>query len=106
MAEIPRIETSARETPTAVTPAENTGRSTVTIGINGAAREVVRGLTVTDLVGELTGRRIAANGQAIDGKRLGVAVARNGDVVPRSQWNGTVLDTGDTLEIIAAAQGG
>ena len=45
------------------------------ITLNGAARAHTRGETVTDLVGEATGRRIAPDGQAADGKRLGVAVA-------------------------------
>lgn len=76
------------------------------ITLNGAARALVAGETVTDLVGEVTGRRIAANGQAADGKRLGVAAARNSDVVPRSQWATTVLAPGDDIEIVTAVQGG
>ena len=76
------------------------------ITLNGAARAFTDGETVTDLVGEVTGRRIAANGQAADGKRLGVAVARNADVVPRSQWATTALAPGDDFEIVTAMQGG
>ena len=35
-----------------------------------------------------------------------VAVARNGDVVPRSRWETTMLCPGDTLEILAPTAGG
>ena len=77
------------------------------ITLNGAARAHTRGETVTDLVGEATGRRIAPDGQAADdGKRLGVAVALNAAVVLRSQWSTTALNLGDDIEIIAAVQGG
>jgi sulfur carrier protein len=36
----------------------------------------------------------------------GVAVARNEEVVPRSQWATTVVAEGDRFEILTAAQGG
>ena len=36
----------------------------------------------------------------------GVAVARNEEVVPRSEWIGTVVRDGDRIEILVAAQGG
>lgn len=36
----------------------------------------------------------------------GVAVARNGEVVPRSAWPATAVETGDRLEILTAAAGG
>ena len=36
----------------------------------------------------------------------GVAVARNEEVVPRSEWAGTVVRDGDRIEILVAAQGG
>ncbi|MGC8463952.1 MAG: sulfur carrier protein ThiS [Acidimicrobiales bacterium] len=38
--------------------------------------------------------------------RRGVAVAVNGTVVPRSQWDATVLNPGDRVEIVTAAAGG
>ncbi|SDK62428.1 sulfur carrier protein [Cryobacterium psychrotolerans] len=76
------------------------------ITVNGSARILAKGETVTELVGEITGRRIAGNGQATDGKRLGVAVARNAGVVPRSQWATTTLMPGDDVEIVTATQGG
>lgn len=36
----------------------------------------------------------------------GIAVARNSEVVPRSEWARTVLDAGDRVEIVSAAPGG
>lgn len=36
----------------------------------------------------------------------GVAVAINGDVVPRSTWDRTIVAPGDEVEIVAAAAGG
>jgi sulfur carrier protein len=36
----------------------------------------------------------------------GIAVARNGEVVPRSAWPSTTLDAGDHLEVLGASQGG
>ena len=42
----------------------------------------------------------------LDRGRAGVAVAINGDVVPRSQWPATTLRADDRVEVLAAAQGG
>jgi sulfur carrier protein len=36
----------------------------------------------------------------------GVAVAVNGEVVPRSAWETTGLHPGDRVEVLTAAQGG
>ena len=38
--------------------------------------------------------------------RSGVAVAVNGEVVPRSQWGDRRLAAGDHVEVLTAAQGG
>jgi sulfur carrier protein len=38
--------------------------------------------------------------------RVGIAVAVNGEVVPRSAWAGHALRDGDQVEILTAAQGG
>jgi len=40
----------------------------------------------------------------LTGKRL--AVERNGEIVPRSQFSETVLTDGDQLEIVVAVGGG
>ncbi len=36
----------------------------------------------------------------------GIAVALNGDVVPRARWEATRLSPGDRVEIVTAAAGG
>jgi sulfur carrier protein len=38
--------------------------------------------------------------------RKGIAVALNGRVVPRGDWNDTPLAAGDTVEIVLARHGG
>jgi sulfur carrier protein len=40
----------------------------------------------------------------VDGR--GIAVAMNGEVVPRSQWAHARIDDGATIEIVTAAAGG
>jgi sulfur carrier protein len=62
--------------------------------VNGAPAELLDGATVGDLVTQRTE----------DARR--VAVARNGEVVPRSAWGATVLQPGDTVEVLAAVAGG
>jgi sulfur carrier protein len=76
------------------------------IKLNGDHRSIGDGASVTTLVMELTGRGLDASGQATDGRKIGVAVARNAEVVPRSQWAATALAEGDELEIVTAVQGG
>ena len=36
----------------------------------------------------------------------GIAVARNGTVVPKSRWREVILEADNTLEIVTAAAGG
>lgn len=64
------------------------------ITVNGTAWEGPAGSTVSDLVA------------AWCPSPKGVAVARNGEVVPRSQWALTPIGDGDRVEIVAAAAGG
>ncbi len=64
------------------------------VTINGTARGIPGEATVADLVTELTPYR------------RGVAVAVNGEVVPRGDWDGAPLRDGDRVEILTAAQGG
>ncbi|HLT11243.1 MAG TPA: sulfur carrier protein ThiS [Micromonosporaceae bacterium] len=64
------------------------------VTVNGAARDLVEGSTVATAV-----RAIGDPGPA-------VAVARNGEVVPRGEWERTVLVDGDRLEILAPTAGG
>ncbi|MFF2245266.1 sulfur carrier protein ThiS [Arthrobacter sp. 2MCAF15] len=76
------------------------------IRLNGTEQSVADGASVSTLVSQLTGRSIGPDGQAADGRKLGVAVARNAEVVPRSQWHATALADGDDVELVTAVQGG
>ena len=76
------------------------------ITVNGAEHTVADGASVSTLVSRLTGRVLGADGQSADGRKLGVAVARNAEVVPRSQWHATALAEGDDVELVTAVQGG
>ncbi len=64
------------------------------ITVNGSPWDAPAGTTVTDLVDTWCP------------SRRGVAVARNGDVVPRSAWDAVLVATGDAVEIVTAAAGG
>jgi sulfur carrier protein len=66
----------------------------VTIVVNGTQQDVRDGWTVDDLV------------EQMQLPRKGVAVARNGDVVLRSQWPTTPIEHGDRIEVLHAVQGG
>ena len=67
---------------------------TVQVKLNGEPRDLPEGSTITHAVAELTAAP------------SGVAVAVNGDVVPRGSWAVTVLRDGDQLEVVTAVQGG
>jgi sulfur carrier protein len=71
----------------------------ITVSVNGTDHEYPEGATVADLVLDITGH-------AADDDQLGVAVALDAAVVPRSRWSGTGLTTGSQVEIITAMQGG
>jgi thiazole synthase len=49
---------------------------------------------------------IAVEAAGGNGRRHGVAVAVNGEVVPRSEWDETTLIEGQQVEVVAAIQGG
>jgi len=66
------------------------------IVVNGQPRDLPDGTALADLVADLVG----------DGSGRGVAVAVNGDVVPRASWAATRLAAGDRVEILTATQGG
>jgi len=44
--------------------------------------------------------------KALDVAQRGIAVALNGEVVPRAAWTETLLRPGDRVEIVRARQGG
>ncbi|WP_018252447.1 sulfur carrier protein ThiS [Salinispora mooreana] len=62
--------------------------------VNGAGRTLPAGTTLADLV------------QVVTDQKRGLAVAVNGEVVPRGGWPATPLRDGDRVEVLSAAQGG
>jgi sulfur carrier protein len=66
------------------------------VELNGRSVELPEGATVRDL--------IARSG--VDGEAKGVAVALDGDVIPRGSWAATELREGQSVEVVAAIQGG
>jgi sulfur carrier protein len=66
----------------------------ISLTINGSPRSFERPLNCAELITalDLAGRRIA--------------MERNGEIVPRSQFAECVLQDGDRLEIVAAVGGG
>lgn len=61
---------------------------------------------VLALVAELLGKPLRSDGSSATGARLGVAVAVDGVVVPRAQWQGTPVVAGQRIEVVTAKQGG
>lgn len=77
-----------------------------TVQINDCQAALRDGATVVDAVAHTTGRELTSEGKPADGGRLGVAVALDGEVIPRSRWADTELHDGNELEIVTAVQGG
>ena len=65
----------------------------MTVIVNGEPRAVPDGATVADLV-------------APGAQTRGVAIALDGEVVPRSEWSRTAVHEGARVEIVVAVQGG
>ena len=64
------------------------------VWINGERRELADGATVPDALG------------ALGLPSAGVAVAVDGEVVPRARWAATALGDGARVEVLTAVQGG
>jgi sulfur carrier protein len=64
------------------------------VTVNGVPDDVVEEMTVAQLV------------DARAEQRRWVAVALNGDVVPRSGWAATILRDGDSVEVLVPVAGG
>ena len=67
-----------------------------TITVNGEARPVPGGGTVAALLLEME----------VPLDRRGVAVAVNGEIVPREQWTSARLSDGDRVDVVTPVQGG
>jgi sulfur carrier protein len=65
------------------------------IVLNGEPRER-DGATIVELLSDL----------GVEQRARGVAVAVNGEIVPRAQWPSHHVDTGDRVEAVSAMQGG
>jgi len=68
----------------------------VRIELNGGVVELADAATLAD----------AARAAGAPQSARGVAVALDGEVVPRSEWDSTPLRDGATVEVLAAIQGG
>jgi sulfur carrier protein len=64
------------------------------ISVNGDPSEVAPGTTVTELL------------RVLDAPDRGVAVAIDGEVVPRGSWDETALADEAKVEVVMAVQGG
>lgn len=62
--------------------------------VNGERHEVPEEASVASLIEQLSA------------PPQGIAVAINGEVVPRGQWSATTLPHGARVEVVAAIQGG
>jgi len=71
-------------------------RQETAVAVNGAPRTIASGVTIADLVQEVL----------VDVEARAVAVARNGEIVPRAEWPRCVLLDGDAVEIVRPVQGG
>ncbi len=66
------------------------------IDLNGEARELPPGATLA----------VAVRASGAESDTRGVAVALDGEVVPRGEWEATALREGQSVEVLAAIQGG
>lgn len=55
---------------------------------------------------ELAGKTLAEYLAATDYDIKRIAVERNGEIIPKSQYAETVLETGDSVEIVSFVGGG
>ncbi|RAE74465.1 thiamine biosynthesis protein ThiS [Burkholderia multivorans] len=78
----------------------------MTITLNGECSELASGTTARSLVEHVTGRQLATDGTPVDGGRLGVALAVDGEVIRRGLWAEFAIVDGQTVDIVTAVQGG
>lgn len=68
----------------------------IEVRVNGQSRAIPSSLNVYDLLVAI----------GIDPTRNGIAIALDGEVVPRSRWIETVVNGGAVVEVVSASQGG
>jgi sulfur carrier protein len=66
------------------------------ITVNGTAAELPDGALIADVLDAL----------GVEPGRRGVAIAVDGEVVPRAQWDTTSLPSDARVEVVQAIQGG
>lgn len=64
------------------------------IQLNGKSHEIEPGTTIGDLI------------VAVTGSGRGSAAVVEGEIVPRSVWDETAVEPGQSVEIVTAVQGG
>ena len=67
------------------------------VTVNGDPTELAAGSSIEQLLTDRPNH---------DPKRRGIAIACNGEVVPRSRWAALQLAEGDVIELLTATQGG
>lgn len=65
------------------------------VTVNGEAHELDARASVADVVARLA-----------EGRRAGIAVSVNGEVVPRGEWENVAVRDEDTIEVLSAIGGG
>lgn len=63
-------------------------------------------VTVNGAEKDLSGKTVAEYLTLSDYNARRVAVERNGEIVPRAQYEETILKDGDTLEVVSFVGGG
>ncbi|HYU17042.1 MAG TPA: sulfur carrier protein ThiS [Candidatus Acidoferrum sp.] len=66
------------------------------VELNGSPSELPEKATVADAVAKL----------GVDGESRGIAVAVDGEIVRRAEWDRAGLREGQTVEVVQAVQGG
>ena len=69
------------------------------IELNGRQTQVADSATIAEVIDHVAGERVPED-------RRGVAVALDGEVIPRSAWDSTRATPGCAVEVVAAIQGG
>lgn len=72
----------------------NSNDTTISAVVNGRTHVLDAGTTVAGVL------------NAVGAPSTGVAVAVNGAVVPRTEWDHTIVSDGAVVEILTAVQGG